>query len=342
MEYAYFLAANSGRGFYSLYSEFPDEKVFLHIIKGGPGTGKSGFMRKIAAQATERGMDTELIYCSGDPDSLDGLYIPQLKQAWMDGTAPHVREPELFGVDSDYVNLGSFCAVPLKVADAGRAAEINRSYKKLYASAYAFLAEEAAVDAAGDAEPPTEKQLEELRLYVREILDKAAVKSGALAGRQSRRFISAISCKGEQRLKTTVKKLCKQYYCVDEPHCSQSFLNIAAETAREQGIDTILCPKPLRPEQLEAIVLPDLGICFCDDKALGENLTKCIDLGGKHGVYSQESDICEKLRAQATECLAKAKRLHDDLELIYRPYMDYDALNVYTQEYITRIFGRIM
>ena len=46
MDRTYFLAANSGRGFFSLYDGFPPEGAFLHIIKGGPGTGKSGFMRR--------------------------------------------------------------------------------------------------------------------------------------------------------------------------------------------------------------------------------------------------------------------------------------------------------
>ncbi|MEI3085729.1 MAG: hypothetical protein V8S87_06850 [Oscillospiraceae bacterium] len=86
MDTVFFLAANSGRGFYSLYDGFPERRgVFLSIIKGGPGTGKSGFMRRISAAAKQSGLDTEEIICSGDPDSLDALYIPALGRAWMDG-----------------------------------------------------------------------------------------------------------------------------------------------------------------------------------------------------------------------------------------------------------------
>ena len=52
MDTVFFLAANSGKGFYSLYDGFPERRgVFLSIIKGGPGTGKSGFMRRISAAA---------------------------------------------------------------------------------------------------------------------------------------------------------------------------------------------------------------------------------------------------------------------------------------------------
>ena len=116
MNISYFLGANSRSGFYSLYSGFPPgEDSFLHIIKGGPGNGKSRFMRRIAAAAESQGLDVEYVLCSGDPDSLDGVYIPALRAAWCDGTAPHVTEPRIFGASGDYVNLGSFCRLPLSV-----------------------------------------------------------------------------------------------------------------------------------------------------------------------------------------------------------------------------------
>lgn len=136
----YFLGANCGKGFVSLYEGFPpSDRAFLHIIKGGPGGGKSGFMRAIAEAARERGLDVQQVLCSGDPDSLDGLYIPALGQAWVDGTAPHVEEPRSFGADSDYVNLGSFCRLPMTEHDADRAKALKEEYQALYAQAYALL-----------------------------------------------------------------------------------------------------------------------------------------------------------------------------------------------------------
>ena len=98
----FFLGANSESGFYSLYDQFcaaPSDT--LHIIKSGPGTGKSTFMRRIGRAAEERGFDVEYILCSGDPDSLDGVYIPVLHTGWVDGTAPHIIEPKLFGASAD-------------------------------------------------------------------------------------------------------------------------------------------------------------------------------------------------------------------------------------------------
>ena len=71
-----FLGANSADGFFSLYGGFcSGEGDFLHLIKAGPGGGKSGFMRRVARAAAEQGYDTECVLCSGDPDSLDAVYL---------------------------------------------------------------------------------------------------------------------------------------------------------------------------------------------------------------------------------------------------------------------------
>ena len=141
MDTVFFLAANSGRGFYSLYDGFPERRgVFLSIIKGGPGTGKSGFMRAIGAEAERRGMDVEYVLCSGDPDSLDGVYIPALNEAWVDGTAPHALDPTIFGVTGDYVNLGRFCRTPFSLEHQEAIRRITPAYKALYAEGYEHIA----------------------------------------------------------------------------------------------------------------------------------------------------------------------------------------------------------
>lgn len=91
----YFLGANAPTGFYSLYSELirPETARAIYILKGGPGCGKSTLMRRVAARMEGEGQETEYILCSGDPDSLDALLLPQLNVALVDGTAPHGIAP---------------------------------------------------------------------------------------------------------------------------------------------------------------------------------------------------------------------------------------------------------
>ena len=48
MQHKYFAASNSAQGFKNYYPEVFARADHLYIIKGGPGTGKSSFMKKYA------------------------------------------------------------------------------------------------------------------------------------------------------------------------------------------------------------------------------------------------------------------------------------------------------
>ena len=317
MDQTFFLAANSGQGFTSLYDGFPGEGQFLHIIKGGPGTGKSGFMRRIREAVQAQGLDTVSILCSGDPDSLDGLSVPALGQAWVDGTAPHVREPRLFGADADYVNLGQFCRLPLSDADRAKALDLNRAYKEKYSDAYARLEAAAALE-AGEEYQDAQITQDQVR-RVRKLLDTFPDHTGGCT--VEKRFISALSCQGSLFLSESVNLLCKQIYHL---RSGSAVLEQAAAIAKRKCARVILCPRPLRPGQLEAVLLPELSIAFLRAPAAlmvpeGERL-----LSG------------EALSA-ALEALRAAKALHDALEAVYRPYMDFGALTAFTEKYVARL-----
>ena len=59
----YFAAANSGDGFFSLFSEVFDRKKLdkIYILRGGPGTGKSTLMKKIGRRGEDEGFTVHYI-----------------------------------------------------------------------------------------------------------------------------------------------------------------------------------------------------------------------------------------------------------------------------------------
>ena len=91
----FFVGANSGNGFQNLFSELTDleDTYDFMILKGGPGVGKNTFMREIGRAMEEAGTPVEYLWCSGDPDSLDGVVLPELRCAVADGTSPHGTAP---------------------------------------------------------------------------------------------------------------------------------------------------------------------------------------------------------------------------------------------------------
>lgn len=303
MSFTYFLGANSRRGFVSLYHDFPPAPdVFLHILKSGPGTGKSSFMRRIGKEAEARGMDVHYVLCSGDPDSLDGVFIPDLGQAWVDGTAPHVIEPRIFGADSDYVNLGAFFRKPFTQHEISRLKELNTAYKDRYQSAYRML-EECSADAVTSQNAVSD--------------DDACVVLNALPerggdGQLYRRFLSAITCKGFLRLTDQLDG----FQCLS---CSETLLADGLRSAQKKGWDAILCPSPLDPDRAEALLLPDARIAF--------------------SAFPEWSSQREPALEKALLELQEAKALHDGLEAIYHPHISFPALEEYTSSLLSRIFA---
>ena len=142
-EDAYFVASNGAGGFISYYPACFDHRRIQHLyaIKGGPGTGKSRFLREVAGHGASLGWRAELVYCSSDASSLDGVILTQGERciALLDATAPHVYEPARPGFREEIVNLGVFWDSH-RLEAAGRCIEaLNAQKNAAYQRAYGYL-----------------------------------------------------------------------------------------------------------------------------------------------------------------------------------------------------------
>ena len=256
----YFLGANTADGFRSCYGTFcPDG--FLSVIKGGPGTGKSGFLRKIGSEAEKRGYTVEYVLCSGDPDSLDGVYLPEKKLGYTDGTAPHVQEPRVCGADGQYLNFGAF--LDAKAMQNVREALLSASgaYKREYTLAYACMPRVKGSD-----------------LPLPDIVP--------------RRFRIAVTCRGLVTL---------------EPPAPM-------QTVSEKRLAKLL-------PGAEEIFLHPLNA----DQPVGVL---------KEGSYYEVPFSLPDCSA-AVEHLRRAKALHDELEELIRPYVDFSRVSALAAEHIS-------
>ena len=147
----FFAAANGYDGFRSYFGTVFCSEDFdrVFILKGGPGTGKSTLMRRIAGLAENADMNVAEIFCSSDPDSLDGVIIHsgQKSFAILDGTAPHVREPEVPGAIDTLIDLGQGFDVERLKLHRAEILALGKTKKNLYAEAYATLRAAGAINA---------------------------------------------------------------------------------------------------------------------------------------------------------------------------------------------------
>ncbi|MBQ9150865.1 MAG: hypothetical protein IJX72_01340, partial [Clostridia bacterium] len=155
----YFAASNSCRGFRNYYGDiFTDTRTDrLYIIKGGPGTGKSHFMKVVARRARTLGYTVTEYACSSDPASLDGILLEKAgcpTLGMLDGTAPHVREPVLPGAKEEIINLGVFWNGKHLAGQSGIIRTLGAGKSAAYDRTYAYLA------ACGELDRVAESRME--------------------------------------------------------------------------------------------------------------------------------------------------------------------------------------
>lgn len=337
----FFLGANSPQGFYSLYDQLIDPKQAnaIYILKGGPGCGKSSLMRRIGARAEEMGEHVEYIHCSGDPDSLDGIVLHDAKTAIVDGTAPHVVEPHYPGAVESYVNLGE-CYKREELR--GLRQEIMNcmvGYKDCYKRAYRCL--EAAAEVAEDMRSIliTQELEEKAAKRAHGILRREVRNTGCGTGQVTQRFLGAVTHQGPLTCYTTAEALCKRIYLLEDS-CGLSHLMLPHLLAglTHSGYDVIACLSPMTPDRLEHLIVPELSLAFLSAppgsfghkrpyRKIRMDALADTDLIRRNKARLRFSGkISSALIDEAVESLAQAKAMHDDLEALYNPHVNFELV----------------
>ena len=343
----FFLGACAVGGFVSHYDSLLQEGLPLTVIKGGSGCGKSTFMRAIGRAAEERGLDVCYILCSSDPDSLDGVLLPQVPIAFVDGTAPHVLEPKLCGGSMNYLNFGAFYDSTAMQRNEAAILEVQAANSAQYGYVTACLNAVAQMNAALDNATQGDYYQEEMEA-IASCIALSALREGDDWAEESRRFLSAVTPKGLTVCSGSPGALCERVYVLrDDYGLAPRLLGTLMERIRQVDCSRILCYTPLRPEgQPSHVLLPSAGVavvsesadfpytgpCFCH---IDLNSTLPPKLRASVEFYLEER---RRLLGQPVQHMAEAKRLHDRMEALCKPYVDFAAVTALTEQTIRTIF----
>ncbi|MDD3335204.1 MAG: hypothetical protein PHI98_06765 [Eubacteriales bacterium] len=319
----YFAGGNTARGFYTCFNDIlpVDKRRRMFYIKGGPGVGKSTFMRKIAQAAEKKGIRVEIFHCSSDPDSLDGVALPDRGVALMDGTAPHVYDPIIPGARDTLISLGDFLDEERLRPVAEELKELQTQISGRFGRCYHYLAAAAEVWRAGKA--GQESPEKERRLAAE--WGEALPRRGGV-GQLRRLFSTAYTPKGLLNLWEEPDGM--KTYRVECPMglYATGVLRRVSEQAISQGLSVVELLHPLEPEQLSQVLIPDHGLRF-EAVALGFGgdalaAERAFDLE-ENKEQSFDRNAYELLNQRAVEQLKAAKALHDELEKPYVGNMDF-------------------
>lgn len=339
----YFLGANAPTGFYSLYSELlpPEEARRVYLLKGGPGCGKSTLMRRVGAQLEAAGLDTEYILCSGDPDSLDGLLLPELGVCLADATAPHVLEPKYPGAVERYLNLGDCYDYEALHTIRQDIMDRMKGYKGCYARAYRCLEASAELSEDVRAALLTPELSQWLARRARGILHRELkVRRPERTGRVKQRFLSAVTHRGYLCLYDTALAQCSRIYELQDTYGLAHELLLPLLTgAVESGHDVVACPDPMAPDRLAHLLIPDAGVAFVsstpcavfpdepDRRIRLDTGSDSEQLRASRARLRFAKRMSAALMDEAVASLDQAKAMHDELEALYNPHVDFERVN---------------
>ncbi|HHW43578.1 MAG TPA: hypothetical protein GXX25_07180 [Desulfotomaculum sp.] len=348
---------NTCQGFYSFYDYIIEpDATRIFVIKGGPGVGKSTFMRKIGEEMLERGYDVEFHCCSSDNGSLDGVVIPAIRVALLDGTAPHVVDPKNPGAVDEIIHLGDHWNEEGLRAHKKEIMALNQEVGRLFKRAYRYLA-------------AAHLFLEEVRSYYR---DTGAFNVGAFdrlslelthdifigKPRQTDNpkarhlFATGNTPDGAVSYLDTIVGHLKKRYIIngDDGTGKTTLVRRIMDAALMRGFDVEAYHCALDPSRIEHLVFPALDMAVVNSvephyykpqngDVVIDTMT-CVKPVAEQLLLAERDTAREMYRRcmeEATDFIHRAKKTHDEMETYYIPYMNFEDIEARRQKVLNRI-----
>jgi len=350
----FFAGNNTSKGFYSYFDYILnlEEANHYYILKGGPGVGKSSFMKKFAKTMSSKGYAIEYVHCSSDKESLDAIVIPDLKIGFVDGTAPHTIDPKYPGAIDEIINLGYFFDGSQIAKHKKEIIAVNKEKSDTYKSAYRYLGAASFIqddinaihDSLTDQEK-LHKLVEDIKLKI--FQGKTPRNTKQKPGRVRKLFSESYTADGYISYTESLCEGAKVWAVVGKNiNAATKLLDAILKESIRNGYDVEGFYRPLTPEKLQHIFIPELNLMIRSvDYSNGENFDQVINLNQAMDIKALEAQgYCIKSKVKeydnlihlALEKLSETKKLHGALEKIYVGSMDFHGVDQYFETILAK------
>lgn len=347
-----FPGGNTTKGFYSFYRYILTQEDASKIIclKGGPGTGKSSFMKKLGAHFAGLGYTIEYHHCSSDNNSLDGLVIKELKIALLDGTSPHSVDPITPGAVDEILNLGTALDMSIMAKSKNAIIAVNKEIGNNFKRAYKFLGAAKGVHEDWSTLNNHCLSYSKLDLLIDELKGKILTSSKGTHGNYRHLFSTAFTPNGIIAFGKDLSKEADNLYVLKGgPGLGKTtVLKALGSEAQKSGYFVEYFHDPFIPERIEHILIPELSTGIFTSNEISNleldgttyNMTDLCSSSLLANISDEllfDKNEFDVLVTKALSCITNAKALHDKLETYYIGCMNFDIVNQYYDEIVKKI-----
>ena len=352
---SFFFGANNKYGYCSLYKELysPYTEGTHLILKGGPGTGKSTLMKRVADKLEKNGYYVERGFCSADPNSLDVVLAPEINFSILDGTAPHTIDPTLPGVTEHIVDLSVAWNKTSLQSHTKEIAELSRANSLQHKKCTDFLKVASQFEKETVSLCLTFVDEEKLLRYAKRLANRIIPERKCIEkGKINKRFLSAISPYGVAVQHETIVALSEKIITIEDDFGAVApfIIEYISNVAVLNGYDVYQCFCPLFPtSKIEHIIIPELKITFFTENSYhysiddGEKVVHASRFYIKEKYYANKEKLSLQKKAknelinEAVKKMALAKDIHDKLEEYYIHATDFEVVNNISEQILSSL-----
>lgn len=335
MKKKYFMGVSTGCGFKTeFYNEHKD--YYGYFIKGGPGTGKSTMMKRIAEEFSKENIS--VYSCSSDPQSVDAIVFEDKHIFFADATPPHESNPKLPFVTGEIIDLATGLDASKLNKVKEEAVFLNNKNKACHDTASKYLSVIGEIQKKlieiGKEYINTEKS----KKLFRDLYDEYFEENVSQMGKSVCRQRIAYTPYGK---KCFISDNCRVVVLKDALLYSALYiLNKIKDKALNNGFfieETKTMTQKLFAENM--LYFPEINFAVCAEQNLPAELIKTAQIINLDEVYDKEmqkdvkffadyqSKVITEMEEKTVSTLFDALKIHDDLEKLYIDAIDKEWLN---------------
>lgn len=345
----YYAGGNTAKGFHHFFPSNLSGLKRVFILKGGPGTGKSTMMKAIGKR-WENQYEVEYIHCASDWGSIDGVIIPRIGVGVVDGTAPHVLEPELPGAVEEYINLGEAWDSRKLQMNKDEIQFLKKQIKNSYDHAYHTFSQALSIHDEWERFYIDELDREKANRLTKQLIQQffGSIQINKRP-KVRHRFLGAATPEGPKDfIPNLTEDVASRYFIKGRPGSGKStMLKKLATEAQKRGVDAEIYHCGFDPQSLDMVIFRELDIAIFDSTSPHEHFPsrtgdEIIDMyeelitPGTDERYEESlKDVAYRYKTkmqEGTGWLKAANTHHKKMEEIYKEAVDFSIVDKKQQE----------